>query len=384
MSKRIKVKDYKGVYYRTVKRQGGKGKERIYYVVFKKDGKVYEEKVGGQYKDAMTPAKANNYRGSRIEGKAKSRKKKREEDLALKEAEKDKWTIEKLWKRYKADHNIKGIAIDEYRYSKYLEPAFGKKEPKDILALDVDRLRITMLKKKGLRPATVYNVLELFRRITNFAVNKRLCEGLNFLVEMPKVDNEKTEDLTPDQLQGLIKAIEADTHEQAGPIMLMALYTGMRRGELFRLKWKDIDLDRGFIHIRNPKGGVDQTIPLNDGVRQVLEGIYQGENEFVFPGRGGGQRTDIHHQVNKIRDNAGLPKDFRALHGLRHVYASMLASSGQVDMYTLQKLLTHKSPQMTQRYAHLRDETLKRASDLAGEIISEAVNGKKKAMNMKK
>ena len=41
--------------------------------------------------------------------------------------------------------------------------------------------------------------------------------------------------------------------------------------------------------------------------------------------------------------------------GLRHVYASMLASSGQVDMYTLQKLLTHKSPAMTQRYAHLRD-----------------------------
>jgi integrase len=47
----------------------------------------------------------------------------------------------------------------------------------------------------------------------------------------------------------------------------------------------------------------------------------------------------------------------------------MLASSGQVDMYTLQKLLTHKSPQMTQRYAHLRDDALKRASELAGDII---------------
>jgi integrase len=47
----------------------------------------------------------------------------------------------------------------------------------------------------------------------------------------------------------------------------------------------------------------------------------------------------------------------------------MLASSGKVDMYTLQKLLTHKSPIMTQRYAHLRDEALKRASDVAAEII---------------
>jgi integrase len=90
---------------------------------------------------------------------------------------------------------------------------------------------------------------------------------------------------------------------------------------------------------------------------------------YVFPGRGGQQRTDINKAVNEIKKEAGLPKDFRPLHGLRHVYASMLASSGQVDMYTLQKLLTHKSPLMTQRYAHLRDETLKNASNLAGEII---------------
>ena len=75
-----------------------------------------------------------------------------------------------------------------------------------------------------------------------------------------------------------------------------------------------------------------------------------------------------HDSIN----NLGIPKDFKALHGLRHVYASMLASSGKVD-YTLQKLLTHKSPQMTQRYAHLRDEALRSASDLAGEIISEAM-----------
>ncbi len=75
--------------------------------------------------------------------------------------------------------------------------------------------------------------------------------------------------------------------------------------------------------------------------------------------------------MNRIKVAAGLPADFRPLHGLRHVYASMLASSGQVDMYTLQKLLTHKSPIMTQRYAHLRDEALKKASGVASDIIGE-------------
>jgi integrase len=376
MSKRIKVEGYKGIFYRTTKRQGGKGEERIYYVVYKKDNTVHEEKVGGQYKNGITPAKANIHRSLLIEGKVKSRKQIREEEKAKKKCDDTRWTIDKIWAKYKKDKLIKGLRIDEYRFDKYLKPAYGEKEPREIIPLDIDRLRIMLSKKNGLKPASVYNILELLRRIVRYAAKKRLCEGFDFVIEMPKVENEKTEDLTPNELQSLLKAIEKDTHSQAGPIMLMALYTGMRRGELFRLKWKEIDLDRGFIHIRNPKGGIDQIIPLNDGARKVLEGIYHGESEYVFPGRGGRQRTDIHHQVNRIRDNAGLPKDFRALHGLRHVYASMLASSGKVDMYTLQKLLTHKSPQMTQRYAHLRDETLKKASDLAGDIISGAMDRK--------
>lgn len=62
------------------------------------------------------------------------------------------------------------------------------------------------------------------------------------------------------------------------------------------------------------------------------------------------------------------PEGHRPLHGLRHVYASMLTSSGKVDPFTLQKLLAHNSPLMTQRYAHLRDEALKRAFQVAGDI----------------
>jgi hypothetical protein len=55
----------------------------------------------------------------------------------------------------------------------------------------------------------------------------------------------------------------------------------------------------------------------------------------------------------------------------------MLASSGEVDLYVLQRLLTHKSAAMTQRYAHLRDEALRRASDLAGNLIGKAMNATK-------
>jgi len=114
----------------------------------------------------------------------------------------------------------------------------------------------------------------------------------------------------------------------------------------------------------------------------LLESHEKGNSSFVFPGQGGKHRVTAQKGTNRIKKRAGLPRNFRPLHGLRHVFASQLASSGRVDMYVLQRLLTHKDPRMTQRYAHLRDETLKRASDLAGEIITEAQSDKDKVVEM--
>jgi integrase len=368
--KRHKTK-YPGVYYINGKTIGSNRNERIYYIVYRKNGKMIDEKAGRQFQDDMTPAKAAQVRTNKIQGKELSNKEKREAEKAAREAEKKRWTVTRLWDEYK-DRNprLKGIVTDQNRFEKHIKPKFGDKEPKDIIPLDVDRLRIQLLKKRA--PGTVKNVLELLRRITNFGEKKRLCSGINFTIEMPRNDNLKTEDLTPKQLSKLLEAIEKDTNIQAANMMKLALFTGMRRGELFKLKWRDVDFNRGFINIRDPKGGPDQKIPVNDAVRDLLKSHPRTKSPYVFPGRGGRQRTDIKHQVNRIKEEAGLPSDFRALHGLRHVYASMLASSGEVGMYTLQKLLTHKSPQMTQRYAHLRDEALKQASKLAGDIVTQA------------
>ena len=76
-------------------------------------------------------------------------------------------------------------------------------------------------------------------------------------------------------------------------------------------------------------------------------------SDYVFPGLDGKKRATIQAATGKIHKEAGLPPKFRMLHGLRHHYATTLAASGQVDLYTLQKLLTHKDSRMTQRYAHI-------------------------------
>ena len=218
---------------------------------------------------------------------------------------------------------------------------------------------------------TVKNVLELLRRIINYGVARNYIEPLKYKIKLPAVYNQVTEDLKPEQVAVLLKTLDEDLDQAAANLMRMALYTGMRRGEMLRLRWEDVDFERGFIRIVGPKGGKDQSIPLNASARAALnaQGLYS-ESPWVFPGRHKGKHAkEMRESISRICKAAKLPKGFRPLHGLRHVYASMLASSGAVDMYTLQKLLTHKSPLMTQRYAHLRDETLKRASGVVDDIM---------------
>lgn len=370
--KRFKT-SYPGVYYVEGQAVATGKPERIYYVMYRRDGKLIEEKAGRQHQDAMTPAKAARIRAERIEGKALSNQARREEEQAAKEAEAGRWTLAKLWEEYSSQKTPgPALTTDRSRFEKYLKPTFGEKEPAEVLTLDLDRLRSRLL-KQGKSPQTVKHVLALFKRLVRFGVKKGLCDSPDprkQTISMPRVDNETAEDLDADELARLVQAIEDEPNIQAANFMRLALFTGMRRGELFKLEWRDVDFERGFIHIRHPKGGKSQKIPLNDAARAVLEGHpHVGGTPYVFPGQGGKQRVTIQVASNRIKARAGLPSDFRPLHGLRHLFASTLASSGQVDMLTLQKLLTHKSPQMTKRYSHLRDDALKQASEVAGNLL---------------
>jgi integrase len=378
---RIKTK-YPGVYYiKGISPATGKP-ERIYYIRYRRKGEMIEEKAGLQHEDDMTPARAAQVRARRISGDEPSNKEKRAEEEAQKKAEEGKWTLNKLWEEYKAQRpDLKGLYTDNNRFDIHLKPEFGDREPKEIIQLDVDRLRIKLLKKK--KPQTVKHVLALLKRIVRFGASKGFCDGLGFRVEMPTVHNQKTEDLTHEQLKALIEAIDEDSNLQAAAMMKMALYTGMRRGEILNLEWRDVDFDRGFIFIRDPKGGEDQKIPLNDASRGILNTISQTKSKYVFTGQNGNKKPSMNRRFTKRIKKAGkLPEGFRPMHGLRHVYASMLASSGKVDMYQLQKLLTHKDPRMTQRYAHLRDEALKRASGVVDDILGSITKKEDKVVKM--
>ncbi len=165
--KRIKTK-YAGVFY--IEGTSAQGKpEKIYYIRYRKDGKMVEEKAGRQYQDDMTSARAASIRGQRIDGEQATNQEKREAELA----DKSKPTISRLWEEYKeAKPDIKGIVTDENRFENHIKNLLGNKTPDEIVPLDIDRL----LRSKGLKdkaPATKRNTLELLRRIINFGINRK-------------------------------------------------------------------------------------------------------------------------------------------------------------------------------------------------------------------
>ncbi len=343
--------EFSGVYFVKLANEN-----KSFFIRYKRHGKSIEERAG-RGNEGWNAEKAWNLRSERISGinpQVGETQLNNGLNTGL------RWTFSKIFEKYlRLRPDLKGRENDIYRFRNYLEIDFADIAPEEVSHGDVERFRHN-LQNKGLKPATVRHVLELLRRLANFAVKKNYCRGLSFKLEMPKVENQKTENLSQDQLQKLLRVLDEDPDLQVRNLVRMALYTGMRRGELFELCWTDIDFYNKIITVRSSKNGRHPTIPLNEMAENVLTAHAQSETKsnFVFPGRGGKKRTECKRPLLRIRKKAGLPEDFRLLQGLRHVYASMLVSSGKVDLETLQSLLTQKSPLMTQRYAHLLDQAV--------------------------
>ena len=339
--------------------------ERIFYLRCRIAGKQLEEKIGS-VKEGWTWAKAAHYRVARIEGRTIKEKEQQE-----KPQEKIVWTLERLFGEYVQTlkkHEV-GTCKPLFRY---LQP-LHQKEPKDITTLEVDAIRLTV-EKAGKSPQTVKHVLSILRRTINYGVNKGLIDEPSkrkLRIVMPHVDNMKTEYMTDEQLVRYLAALDEESDQTTADLLRFALVTGVRRGAIFDLKWSDINFERGIITLRGESAKKKKTemIPMNAAARNILQNLSTStQSEYVFPGKDG-QKRQFSRIPAKIRTKAGLPKDFRPLHGLRHHFASHLVSSG-VEIYSVQKLLTHESPQMTQRYAHLADEAIRKAAAVADGIFT--------------
>lgn len=161
----------------------------------------------------------------------------------------------------------------------------------------------------------------------------------------------------------LLKALDTATlPAYIKPLVLLALHTGMRRGELFKLKWSDIDSKRRHIRLpaTNTKSNKTRYAYLNEVADTLLrdwrkaQGNVVNFDGLVFPNPVSGKPlTTIKKAWRTLTTHARLA-DFR-FHDCRHDFASRLVTKG-VPLYTVAELLGHSGVEITTRYAHLEPQ----------------------------
>lgn len=243
-----------------------------------------------------------------------------------------------------------------------LVPAFHAKTLRQITPPMIEALKQEWLKtptKHGRKrsPATVNRHLGVLSKIFSLAEDAELVESNPCKrVRKFRLDNQRMRVLSAEEEMRLFSAL--GKNELVKQIVQIALNTGLRRGEIFDLKWFDLDFGRGLIQVRVSKSSRKRLVPMNETVRSLLNSL-EKTSEFVFPSPKTNRRLNqIKTSFRKAVDKAGL-EDFR-FHDLRHTAASRMAAAG-ADPFTLMKILGHSDIRMTARYTHATDAALKRA-----------------------
>lgn len=215
---------------------------------------------------------------------------------------------------------------------------------------------------KAVRPATVNRELGLLKHMFHLADRWDLYRGRNpvRLVKFLREDNLKFRTVSADEERALLQAAPPYLQD----LIRFAIATGLRRGDIFNLKWEDIDVERRKLNLIAQKTQRRLELPLSHAARAVLEGwsrMRRGPYAFYNPATGD-RFGDVKLGLKNACKRAGLSGI--SWHTFRHTFASRLTRSG-VDLVTVKDLLGHSTIGVTMRYAHSDDATKIRAVELA-------------------
>ena len=374
-----------GVYaYESATRKHQGKNDLCYYYTFKIDGKKITHKVGWS-SEGYSPPVAAEERAKKIRELRHSGSVKTDKEIRKAKQQLDR-TLDDLANLYfkQRGGSAQAAKFDQYRYDKHVKPVLGKKIVANISLQDIERIKKKM---SGKAPATIWGALELIRRIANFGRKAKKSPGLSFIIEMPERDNEKVEYLTADEARRLLNVLATWKAQDVARMLKLAMFSGLRRGEIFKLQDQDVDFLNNIITLRSPKGGKTCSVPMNPIVETILreQMVWRDEKHpgstFIFPGRNGGQRVDS-TAVERIKAKAKLPKSFRIFHGLRHHFGVTLANSGEFTLDMIGELLTHRDSSMTKRYAQFLPGTKRKAADRAAELLQGQAKSREKADKM--
>ena len=172
----------------------------------------------------------------------------------------------------------------------------------------------------------------------------RKMRGLFF-----KENNKRTRFLAEEEIKKLLEVDYDGLPSYFKPIVAMAIYTGLRKGEILNLKWKDVDLEHGMIYVRQNKQNRLQVKMVNDDLMNILMKL-PVKGEYLFHDEEGKPIKDVKRSFQTALRRAGI-EDFR-FHDLRHTSCSYLMMRG-APLQAVQDHAGHSSIKMTMRYSHL-------------------------------
>ena len=266
--------------------------------------------------------------------------------------QKKKYTFRELTEKYlnwcngrQRSYEVKRYVINILlkTYADYMLNDFGNQE--------IEQLQTDYL-SKDYKPAYINKIVAILKHMFSKAYDWEMIteDTLRKIRKAKSVkgENKRLRYLSLDECQTLIDA--CDPHLK--PIVITALNTGMRKGEILNLKWDNVDLRHGFILLDKTKNGERREIPINNTLKAVFQAITRrlDISHVFYDNATGKPYGDVKRSFNTACRRAGI-KDFH-FHDLRHTFASHLVMAG-VDITTVKELLGHKTLTMTLRYTHL-------------------------------
>jgi len=291
-------------------------------------------------------------------------------------------TLAEAFERYfKAKARKRSLDEDE-RIAKHLKAVFGEQTPLvEITASRISAYKASRLAVEKSRRGSVLSAASINRPLALLRHLLRLAhEEWEVLPAVPRIKLEKEAQgrlrwLTPEEATKLL----TKCREQKAPALVdlveLALYTGMRQGELLELTWGCVDRARGVVLLEITKSGRRREVPLNGPADAVLArraSAAQGDR-LVF----GTGSWDAFRKTWEAAVEAALLDDFH-FHDLRHTFASWAVQRG-VTLPELKDLLGHATLAMVMRYAHLAPEQLRSAVSRLDDVLVPVRSGKNRA-----
>ena len=265
--------------------------------------------------------------------------------------------------------NVPRTVMNKNIALKHFLPVFKDKNIADITVSDVKtyqlKRRLEIMNKNSGKKESEINFAWLNKEISILSNFFNFCIEKSYIDKNPAFKIRKLNTLS--RLKTLSdsdidKLIAGATNKLTRDLITFLIYTGCRKGEALNLKWDDVDLQNDVIAIKGTKTKYDRYIPISKPLKELLSRIEKVQDCLYLFNRNGAKLGDFKRSFHTACKNAGL-KDLH-IHDLRHVFASKMVMN-DTSLYKTGILLGHRTPNMTQRYAHLKPGELRKEVEKA-------------------